>query len=443
MDGRPGLRRWAWGLLALGGLLAGRAGLRAASLEPSWFDPRDGPSCARSADGCPADIDAALTALWWWVGAGGVVALAGLVLLVRSLSAGRRPGPPAHPLLHAGLAGVAAGVAAAAVALPLLVTALISTHAVPLGLGVAWLTQAAVVAVVDHLFAGSSPRGALIVGLVAGLVAAGAVLLVLSGDRLPDAWPSVVVIDGAAVGLCVAVARAVGRRPGPGRRAEAGTVAASAVLLVAVVVGAVGGGAVVGGAVPASDPGRPAPPTSAEEKATPAPSVPAPRPAPEPAPAPAPPPAPVVAAEAPCATADLAFSVDGFDAATGIRATAVEATNRSATPCWVEGVPAVTLLQGGRPLSLTVLPGQAPSGGPAPVQRVGLAPRGSAFALLTWKPYGGLADDETPQAVTAALGGGEPQVPVAVQVGEAYRPAPFDLVDGAAWGIAPWAPPWN
>lgn len=137
---------------------------------------------------------------------------------------------------------------------------------------------------------------------------------------------------------------------------------------------------------------------------------------------------------------DLSFSVGGFDAAMGQRAAALEATNVSTVPCFVEGVPVVTLTQG-RPLRLIAEPGQAPSGGPAPVQRVGLAPGGSAFALLTWRTYGGWADQETPQSLTVALAAGSP--PVRADVVDDHGPAPFDIADGGAWGIAPWAPPWT
>ncbi|MGY1855446.1 hypothetical protein [Modestobacter sp. SYSU DS0290] len=101
-------------------------------------------------------------------------------------------------------------------------------------------------------------------------------------------------------------------------------------------------------------------------------------------------------------------------------------------------VPAFFLLQGGRPLALQVGPGQTPEGGPAEVQRVGVAPGGAAFALLTWRSYGGWADQETPQAVTVALDASSTLV--AARVVDRGGSVPFDIADGGAWGIAPWAP---
>jgi hypothetical protein len=119
----------------------------------------------------------------------------------------------------------------------------------------------------------------------------------------------------------------------------------------------------------------------------------------------------------------------------------VQARNTGDVACWVEGVPVVTLFQGGRPLTLTVAPGQSPTGGPASPQRVGIAPGGTAFALLTWRTYAGWADAETPQSVTVALDPTSPAVEAGIVGG--LPGAPFDIADGGTWGIAPWAPPWN
>jgi hypothetical protein len=95
----------------------------------------------------------------------------------------------------------------------------------------------------------------------------------------------------------------------------------------------------------------------------------------------------------PCAQEDLRLVVGGFDAAMGARAASLRATDVGAAPCWPEGRPVVTLLQDGRPLDLTVEPGQSPTRVPAVEQRVGIAPGGYA--------------------------------------------------DGGSWGIAPWAPRWH
>jgi hypothetical protein len=154
-----------------------------------------------------------------------------------------------------------------------------------------------------------------------------------------------------------------------------------------------------------------------------------------------PPPPPAAGVTRPCSETDLDFAVVGFDGAMGARAASLQATNVGSGSCWVEGMPVVVVLQGGRPLDLQVGPGETPQGAPAPVQRVGIAPGGTALALLTWRSYGGWADSETPQSLTAALDATSTLVPA--EVAGASGPAPFDIADGGAWAIAPWAPPWN
>lgn len=433
-DDRSTSRNWGYGLTATGVLVMGWAGAQSARLRPSWFDADDGPPCARAPGGCPADVDAALTAWWWWVGVGGALALVGLLLLIRGLGNAPSQHPPSHPLLHAGAVGVIGGVIGYGAALAALFALLLSAHALPLGIGAGFLGQAGVVAALDHGLGRTPPRRALLTGLVACALGVGATLLFLNRDMTSAAWPMAPVVDGVVLALCVAGARAVRRWSLPGRGAEGRAVAVLALLLVAVVGGA------VGLAAAGDDAPRAVARTPVPDPAPPPAPRPAPRPAPAPVVPPSEPPPPPVQASVPCAMADLAFSVVGFDAALGARAAALQATNTSSSSCWVEGVPVLTLSQG-RPLRLVVEPGQAPSGGEASVQRVGLAPGGAALSLLTWRTYGGLADDVTPQSVTAALGPGVPQA--AATVIAPGGPAPFDLVDGGAWGIAPWAPPWN
>jgi hypothetical protein len=148
-----------------------------------------------------------------------------------------------------------------------------------------------------------------------------------------------------------------------------------------------------------------------------------------------------VSADVPCAQQDLAFRVVGFDGAMGARAASIQATNTGTAACWVAGVPVVVLLQGGRPLALQVGPGETPEGTPAQGDRVDVAPGGAAYALLTWRTYGGWADAETPQALTVALDASSSLVDAALPAGSG--PAPFDIADGGAWGVEPWAPPRN
>jgi hypothetical protein len=64
-----------------------------------------------------------------------------------------------------------------------------------------------------------------------------------------------------------------------------------------------------------------------------------------------------------------------------------------------------------------------------------------ANALLTWRSYGGWADLETPQSVATALDANSSLV--AAPITGVSGPAPFDIADGGAWAIAPWAPPAN
>ena len=418
-------RRWASALLLLGALVMGWSALRAGQLQPSWFDSDDGPACARAADGCPADIDAALTGLWWWVAAGGAIAAAGLVLLVLSLSTVPRRSEPSRPLLHAAAVGLAGGVVGVVLAYPLLLALFLSGHAVPLGIGAAWLVQAGVVAAVDSALGGTPPRRAFLTGLAACALAFGATLLSLRWSSGP--WPAAVLVDGAVLALCVAVVRAGTGRSRPGRSAEVWTVAACAALLAAVV-----------GTAALGDRAGEIPPPAAGPSSPPAPPT---DPGPPPAPTTPPPlPAPVVA-DVPCDVESLSFAVVGFDAAMGARGASVQATNTGAEACWLQGVPEVTLLQGNRPLQLSVEPGSTPSGAPAVAARVGIAPGDSAFAPLTWRTYAGWADAETPQSVTVALTDGSPAV--AATVDAQYGPAPFDLADGGEWEVAPWAPPWN
>jgi hypothetical protein len=194
-------------------------------------------------------------------------------------------------------------------------------------------------------------------------------------------------------------------------------------------------GLTVAAAVAVRTPERAAPPVAgAVQGPVPSPAVPS-------VPAQAPTPLAPVAASVPCAQQDLSFAVAAFDGAMGARAASLQATNLSAAPCWVEGTPVVVVMQGGRPLSLSVGPGRTPDGAPAVPQRVGLAPGGRANALLTWRSYGGWADLETPQSVATALDADSSLV--AAQITGVSGPAPFDIADGGAWAIAPWAPPAN
>ncbi|WP_222196027.1 DUF4232 domain-containing protein [Modestobacter italicus] len=412
----------------LGGLVACAAALRTGRYTSVWLESQA--SCELAGECTAAEAAAALRWLWWPVAGGLAVLAVAAVLLAWTLPpASPRVEQPRPAPVHALLAGLIAFGTALLAGFPLLIAAFWGPHAIVVALAAAWLAQAAAV-----LLAGRSARWGLaapgqdwLAALLVSGLGAGAVVLTwqLSDARSVTVLP---VVDAVVVATAVLAQRAlrrVGHPPAwPSVAGGLAVLAAGMVLLVALLTPA----------APVAPTVSPAP--LAEPTPTP---TPAPAPAPAAPPVPEPAPEPVVA-DQPCAQSDLTFRVGGFDAAMGARAAAVEATNTGAAPCWLEGVPVVVLLQGGRPLALQVGPGETPQGTPAQAQRVGVAPGGSAFALLTWRSYGGWADLETPQAVTVALDASSTLVAAEVDGGGA---APFDIADGGAWGIAPWAPPWN
>ncbi|TFV68144.1 UNVERIFIED_ORG: DUF4232 domain-containing protein [Bacillus sp. AZ43] len=419
------LQRLAWPCTALGLLVMVAAGVRAGRWQKEWLEPQ--PACVRRGECSLDEVEPALQALWWVLGAGGLLVVIGLALVTWGLGAERRRHAGGTPVAHV-LASV-------------LVTAFLGVALLPLGLGAIFLSPHAFVAVLTALVVAEAAllvgvdryygaphvplRRAWFVALGAGFLGLLAMAVSIRAGGGPSFW--LLPLAGAlTVGAVIAVARVVAEGP-----AGRGVVA---VLLV------LSGVAVLAGvqALPG-----PAWPEAAHVLAPHAPERPEPIPQPDPAPLPPPPeapptPPPVAEAAVPCAPEDLTFAVLGFDGAMGARAASLQATNVSATPCWVEGVPVVLVMQGERPLALTVGPGQTPDGGPAVVQRVDVAPGGSALSLMTWRSYGGWADTETPQSVVAALDATSTLVPVALP--EEAGPAPFDIADGGAWAIAPWAP---
>ena len=414
------------------------ASLQSWSHVPDAFDPSDGP-CATDVDGACA---AALRGLWWWVGVGAVLTVLGVALLVCSLSSrgSDAPSRQLHAVAHALLAAVVSPLLFVPGLPPAFFLLLGGTQhvLVPLALGL-WLLELALLAALDEAVGegGPSPRTRhLGAALVAG--AAVAVSLLDQVRDLGHLGAAELTRHAVVVGSGVLVVRFLSS-PGTSRtRVTAAAVgaavalAAGALVLVPVLRAQDGDRSA---ALPREQAVAPLPSPTPEPAVPP---VPEPVPTPTPTPTLAPEPEPV-SADAPCAQQDLAFDVGGFDGAMGLRAAVLVATNTGAAPCWLEGVPVVVLLQGGRPLALQVGEGQTPEGGVPQVQRVGVAPGGTASALLTWRTYGGWADAETPQAVTVALDASTTLVAAVMPAGEG--PAPFDLADGGAWGIAPWATP--
>jgi hypothetical protein len=431
--GRRRLVGWSGALTAAGLLLMLSAGVRAARYLPGWGESL--PTCLRDGGCTEASAQATLRTLWGLVASGASVVLIGVVLAAVLLpavvtgTARRRMGPAGHALL----AGAAGFVTAAVLALAGLVAAFFSEQAAVAVLCALWVGQAVVLAALDRAVGVLSPRA----GWLTGLVVSGLAVATALGDLLTRQSNSVnrfAVLDGAAlvaVVLAVRVATVWAGGPGtgtrpwfPGSRPLAAVLTMGTVLIAVLLVLLPEQSSVPAGR-PVTTYAPPPPPIA---------------PAPPPSPAPTTAPAPVTAAE-PCAAEDVSFAVAGFDGAMGARAASLQATNISTGPCWVEGAPVVVLLQGGRPMALTVDPGQTPDGAPAVAQRVGLAPGGAAYALLTWRSYGGWADTETPQSVTAALDATTSLA--SVDMTDAPGAAPFDIADGGAWAIAPWAPPWN
>jgi hypothetical protein len=433
-------QRWRstpYALVAVGFLVLFVSGSAAGRYTPGWFDPDDALPCRCS----PEEAASALTALWVWVGVGSALVLGGVLLF--SLGVDRTPRRPAGPLpapAHALVAGMVGFVLPAALFMPVLFLVILSDHLVPAAVLLALLVHAAAMSGVDRAIgpAWSSPRRSWLTGLAAGAIGSGAAWALLFAEPTADDDWMPAVVDAAAVALVVLAGRTLfaprsGRtRPGLAVGAVA-ALAGAALLVVSVAVPdlllprpwhpAVAAPAAAVPAVPTTEP--PALPTT---------SAPVPAPASTTRP-------PLVGADVPCDQADLAFVVTGWDAAMGARFASVQATNTGDAACWVEGVPSVTLLQGGHPLQLTLEPGQMGDGSPVVVQQVGIAPGGHAYALLDWRTYAGWADDTTPQSVTVALTTGTAPLPAGIVGG--HGPAPFDLADGGSWGVGPWAPPWN
>ena len=418
-----------WVLLLTGGLVMLAGGLSAAGYGPRPFDiglSSRWPSC-EGEDLCVR----ASPAGWWWSGLGALLAAGAVALLSWTL--------PAAPQTPSGrsLPAVVHALGIALVSVPtcvvlgaaVLFTALLASSLAPVALFTAVLVQALLLNELGRAIGPgwSSPRRTWLTALAASALGAGAAVLLVVTDPTRLGW-SPVLADGLMAGVVVLLAVSVGAPRGLRRRGE--LIASSVALL----------GAVAGGTALAQHEPTPAYAARPAAEATPpALTVPSESPAPVSSVPSAPVPPPVVTDVA-CTPADLSFAVPGFDAAMGARAASVQATNTADQPCWVEGFPVVTLLQGGVPLQLGVTPGPDPSGSPPVVERIGLAPGDDAFCLLSWRTYAGWADDETPQAVTVALVAGQPPVDVPI-VSPYGLPAPFDIADGGEWQIGAWRLP--
>jgi Protein of unknown function (DUF4232) len=144
-----------------------------------------------------------------------------------------------------------------------------------------------------------------------------------------------------------------------------------------------------------------------------------------------------VSARRPCSPADLTLAVGEFDFAMGARLASIRASNRSGSACYLDGFATVRLLQGGKPLDLTIAttsseqPGMEIDGH---ATRVGIAPGHAARLLMYWRGYSQAADTTTPQTLEVLLRPGVAAVPL-----EVPRPL-FDLIDGGELRVGNWLP---
>ncbi|MFD1516554.1 DUF4232 domain-containing protein [Pseudonocardia yunnanensis] len=415
--------RTAWTVTVTGLLVMLVGAVIAARYTPFWFDPSE---CGLHDRCVTPESTAMLQAMWWVVGVGIVVVLAGLALTWRALP--RTPEPTtAYPLPVWGRAGAAAivGVTFGGVlGFFVLVSMFFAVQALPVALCVFWLLQGHALVWVQLRTAPPrrSVRADWTIGLSVSAVAitVGALPAVLYRALEPFAIANTGVLV-AAVLLDQALPPRAGRlgEYGPVQRRAATVIAALAVAVV---------GHVVYTAVPWPKP-----------DATPLPSPqlqPATRP-PEKLPTTSnvPTPTPPVEADTPCAPGDLTWSTTGWDATMGSRAVTVVATHHGRRPCYLDGFASITITHGGRPLQLVVEPASiAQPGLPVAAQRVGVAPGGTASFAVFWKGYGAAADQTTPQTLDVVLPGAADPSSVPLSDG----PAPFDVIDGATVHIDAW-----
>ncbi|MPQ98424.1 DUF4232 domain-containing protein [Modestobacter sp. I12A-02628] len=437
VDVERGRRRaigWVtWTTAAVAGAVAVEAAVGAARYVRGF---PDGTRPCELVEACTeAQVVDALSAAWWTTGTALAVAVAALFAGAWSLSSSpvERPLRPRSATAQAVATGVAGALVCFVGSAGLLFALFASAQMLGVAFTVLGLLQAVVVHGVDSNWGpgSSSPRRSWLTAMASSTAATVALTAVATRLTAPvDGWWLAVAIDalvlaGAVLALRLTAGRSV-------------RVIAAGALCVGLLTAACAAWLVTGlvpDPVTVRWPAGPVarPPSQPDPEPVPPPSTPAP------APATSPPPRPVVLADVPCDPAVLSFLVPGFDGAMGARAASVQATNTGDRACWVEGAPVVTLLQGGTPLQLTVTPATDPSGGPAVAGRIGLAPGDRAVVPLSWRTYGGWADDETPQSLTVALVAGAP--PVDVPFFATYGPAPFDIADGGAWQVGAWALP--
>jgi hypothetical protein len=426
------------------------AGLMAAPYS-SGLDPD---ATCRVHERCDPVANAdAVRRLWWWCIGGFVVVTAGLAWLGWTRRAGGSAGrtPPSRAVrwpavLQGGASGGVAGALFLVASYGLILSIIVSSIMFTAALTTTWLTQAWAL---DRVHRAAVPDATATSRFAVSVCASAAGLslttLTVWLGRLSDVtsvqlWAAL--LNGFIVAALVLADRLLAMLPIPGRtggfgRGGSGRVGAAAGLLglVTAIVGALTAATVGVGVLPdRQDRGGEA------VGPAPVPSDTSPAPMPEatviPAPSTTPgtrPTAPSVSADVACGADDLSLTTTGWDAAMGLTAVTVVATNTGGSACYVEGFADITLSQGSDEVRLAVgRSAPLPDGATDPGGRVGIAPGGQARFHVTWDGYRQQADRETPQDLVVKVA--ESDVPVELTDG----PAPFDVVDGAEVDVGPW-----
>jgi Domain of unknown function (DUF4232) len=442
------VRAWArYGrLLPLPGLaVMVWAGVTAQRYTPSWFDVGD--TCFNRQP-CFSEAESAsvLRSSAWMGWAGLLLVLLGVGLCAWAQSSTHRSTPSGQgAAVHAGVSALLAGPAAAA-------GLALSWLGAMLGLGwavlvIAWLTLAAVLEELDRsLGRERGDRAAYLLSLETALVAPAVLagtLAVLgrvgaryagSGNPFAMQFIGALVLSGLAVAAVTALGDVVQDRH---FQPWAGWTAAAVTGLAVI-------GAALGGLGLLETPKVWASGTWSHVEAyvpppaAPPPSAPVPTTTPTPFSTPTPGRTPTsVSARRPCSPGDLTLVLGEFDFGMGARLASIRASNDSGSACYLDGFATVRLLQGGKPLDLTIATTSSESPGSeidGHATRVGIAPGHAARLLIYWRGYSQAADTTTPQTLEVLLRPGVASVPLEV-------PAPlFDLIDGGELRVGNWLP---
>ena len=149
----------------------------------------------------------------------------------------------------------------------------------------------------------------------------------------------------------------------------------------------------------------------------------------------------------PCRAQSLQLVAEEWDGVTGNSTATLRATNVGDAGCALQGVPELSLTQGGEEIALRPAPLTHLEPAAAAPDGIGLAPGSSARSRLYWPGYRTAADQETPQRLTVRTDAAEEPVTarfLPTPYGDDPGPAPFDLKAGVEGGavieIGAWEP---